>query len=366
MKILYGVQGTGNGHITRARHMAESFAAHSDIEVDYLFSGRSANAFFDMQSFANFQSKRGLTFISENGQIKRLKTALKNNLCSFMNDVSSINMHNYDLVINDFEPVSAWAAKKAGVPSLSLSHQAAFLQNVPTQSQSLLDKTITKYFAPTTHTLGTHWYHFGFHIIPPVVALSLVNQAGKCISDPAVNNPILVYLPFDSLHEIRTQLHVLSEYKFVCYHPKIQAIRVDKNIIWQPLSTATFRYDLIKCAGVISNCGFELSTECLGIGKPLLVKPLRKQYEQLSNAYTLQKLGLCSVLNTLNAEDIDDWLQTKQGMKIDFPTNCDSLVNWIKQGDWDSTANICQSLWRQVTFPTQVKAKLESFISVNN
>ena len=37
MQILYGVQGTGNGHITRARTMARALT-DSSIEVDYLFS----------------------------------------------------------------------------------------------------------------------------------------------------------------------------------------------------------------------------------------------------------------------------------------------------------------------------------------
>jgi UDP:flavonoid glycosyltransferase YjiC (YdhE family) len=39
MKILYGVQGTGNGHITRARAMAAEMHA-AGVEVDFVFSGR--------------------------------------------------------------------------------------------------------------------------------------------------------------------------------------------------------------------------------------------------------------------------------------------------------------------------------------
>ncbi len=39
MKILYGIQGTGNGHITRARVMASCFK-ELGIDVDYVFSGR--------------------------------------------------------------------------------------------------------------------------------------------------------------------------------------------------------------------------------------------------------------------------------------------------------------------------------------
>ena len=41
MKLFYGVQGTGNGHITRAREMAKALA-EAGVEVTYMFSGRAA------------------------------------------------------------------------------------------------------------------------------------------------------------------------------------------------------------------------------------------------------------------------------------------------------------------------------------
>ena len=37
MRILYGVQGTGNGHISRARAMSKALAAYPDLKVTWLF-----------------------------------------------------------------------------------------------------------------------------------------------------------------------------------------------------------------------------------------------------------------------------------------------------------------------------------------
>mgnify|MGYP002700608893 CR=1 FL=1 len=48
MKILYAVQGTGNGHITRARVMAKAFNMRDEVEVDFIFSGRSKEQYFDL------------------------------------------------------------------------------------------------------------------------------------------------------------------------------------------------------------------------------------------------------------------------------------------------------------------------------
>ena len=78
MKIFYGVQGTGNGHISRARVMArELFAAGYD--VTFQFTGRPANKYFEMEIFNDYLVKDGLTFNTHKGQVSYLKTALQSN-----------------------------------------------------------------------------------------------------------------------------------------------------------------------------------------------------------------------------------------------------------------------------------------------
>ena len=74
MRILYGVQGTGNGHLARARPFAPALlrAGH---EVDWLFSGREPSAYFDMDAFGAARHFRGLGLVVRNGRIDRLATA---------------------------------------------------------------------------------------------------------------------------------------------------------------------------------------------------------------------------------------------------------------------------------------------------
>ena len=67
MKILYGVQGTGNGHIARARAMAVAFR-QQNIDVDFLFSGRDESKYFSMEAFGNYQTRSGLTFTANRGR----------------------------------------------------------------------------------------------------------------------------------------------------------------------------------------------------------------------------------------------------------------------------------------------------------
>ena len=65
MKLLYGVQGTGNGHIARARIMAAALSQRSDIDVDFVFTGRAPDKYFDMDVFGQYQTLTGLSFVTK-------------------------------------------------------------------------------------------------------------------------------------------------------------------------------------------------------------------------------------------------------------------------------------------------------------
>ena len=77
MKILYGVQGTGNGHITRSRIVIPLLRSMGH-EVDVIISGRKKEKYFDMETFEPYQIKHGLTFITAKGKVKIVKTRQPN------------------------------------------------------------------------------------------------------------------------------------------------------------------------------------------------------------------------------------------------------------------------------------------------
>lgn len=352
LNILYGVQGTGNGHTTRARVMAKAFQARSDIKVDFLFSGRPKDKYFDMEVFGDFQTRKGLTFIHSDGAIDQLKTVLQAKPIQLLKDIRGLDLSGYDLVLNDFEPVTAWASRLQKVPSISISHQAAFAHDVPKAGQSLTDRIIMNCFAPTQMSLGVHWYHFGHSILPPFIE--------DQISDVTSGSHYLVYLPFESLSEIRTLLESLSEYNFLCFHPDVTQEQDEGHISWRKTSKAGFHKALHSCAGVIANGGFELSSECLQLGKKLLIKPLHGQFEQLSNAKTLDTLGLCQIMMSLDQEKLEQWLDSPPGEAIEFPSDPSALVDWLVKRNWHDTETVVKELWQQVRFPDRVQQQLNA------
>lgn len=343
MKILYGIQGTGNGHITRARVLAKALA-QSNAEVDYLFSGRPADQYFDMERFGQYRTFDGLTFHHEHGKISYLKTVKSAKLLQVIKDVRNLDLSNYDLVINDFEPISAWAARSAKVPVINISHQAVFtFEKVPSRGLGWLNRQILKYFAPSDLSLGVHWFHFGQNIIPPFI------EREPSHSEPTED--ILVYMPFESLEEISELLNGQHNRRFIVYHPDVLEDAESAAISYRKPCRAGFLSDLEICSGVIANAGFELSSEALCVGKKILLKPLDGQFEQASNAETLKQLGLASVMNGLDEAALEAWLLEPNNEAINYPSDPKPLVDWILAGDYQQPELLCKKLWQSISIP---------------
>lgn len=359
MKILYGVQGTGNGHIARSRAMALAFAKVG-AEVDFLFSGREPTAYFSMEAFGNYQTRRGLTFISHHGKIDPFKTAVQARPRQFLRDIRELDLSGYDVVINDFEPVSAWAARQQKVPCIGISHQNSFRYPIPASERGLLDRLLMRYFAPCDQQIGLHWHHFDQPLLPPVVHLNATHLETEHLQSSSsdvgsTESQVLVYLPFEDLTEIITLLQALKPQTFVCYHPEQQVQERQGNVLLKPLSHQHFMHDLRQCDAVISNAGFELPSEALALGKKLLVKPLAGQFEQQNNANTLVRLGLASRLDQLELAVIRPWLVKAPAKPVDFPCVATALVDWVIAGKWQqqgSLVELSKSLWAQVAYPS--------------
>lgn len=339
MKILYGVQGTGNGHTTRARIMAKALA-NAGAQVDWVFSGRERDKFFDMEAFGNFQAYRGLTFATQSGKVLYLKTALTSNLTQLYQDTKKVRVEGYDFIINDFEPVSAWAAKRAGKKVIGISHQNAFFYNIPKADSNFFVNWFMRNFAPVTMPIGLHWHHFNQPILPPMVEHSHY---------PNLSTPkhYLVYLPFAGLNDIVPQLREFPDYHFFVYQP-VPAAYDDGHIHVRPFSREGFQMDLHQCEGVICSAGFELPSEAIHLGKKILVQPVAGQMEQKSNALALDQLGYGQVAKRFDVETLGKWLPLKAPAKPrDYPDVAKALVNWLMAGGGEDISTLQQQLWRE-------------------
>ena len=341
MKILYGVQGTGNGHITRARMMARHLARR-DVEVQFLFSGRPAERYFDMEVFGDFQLRDGLTFATDNGRINVLKTITTAKPLRFIRDVRALDVADYDLVVTDFEPVSAWAARLQGKTAIGIGHQYAFgYPEVPQSGVDFRNQLIMRYFAPTRYRLGLHWDHFNAPVVPPIVDTEELQRPAACGAH------IVVYLPFENQQTVAALLQQFPEQHFIQYSPEL----VDRelgHIQQRKTSLHSFKHDLCSASGVICNSGFELISECLHLGIPALTRPVSGQSEQLGNAAALRQLGLATVMDSLDHPSIANWLAARPQLSPQsYPDVAEAICDWLLSGQWQDSAALVESLWQR-------------------
>jgi uncharacterized protein (TIGR00661 family) len=339
MKILYGVQATGNGHITRARVMAGALAAQG-LDVDYLFSGRPPEQLFDMEPFGDYRCRRGLTFqYGAGGRVDALGTLCNNSLWQLWDDIRALDLRAYDLVISDFEPVTAWAARRQGVPSVGIAHQYVFNYDLPGKHQGRLTRSAIRLMAPVDTAIGLHWHHFEQPILPPLISsprYPVTLEADK----------ILVYLPHESRAQLIDWFSRFRHHRFVVYCDCTQ-LQVQGNLAFKPFSRDGFERDLASCAGVISNSGFGLTSETVQYGKKLLSKPYRGQVEQLSNAEIMQQLGLATVMRgECDLVQLEAWLQQPNPAPAPYPDVAAALARWIAQGQAEPAADLARRLWR--------------------
>ena len=339
MRIFYGVQGTGNGHITRARVMAKELYA-AGIEVTFQFTGRPAHKYFDMDIFNGYQLRTGLTFNTDKGQVNYLKTALDAKPITFIKDVKSLDLSGYDVIISDFEPVTAWAAKSQRKPVLGIGHQYAFNHNIPRKGTDPIADQVMKYFAPADREVGLHWHHFGQAILPPIIDTL---ETPKSI----IKNKIIVYLPFEDQNEVIRLLAPFENFDFHIYSPDM-AVSKFKHITCNPLSRDGFQKDLYDSSGIISNAGFELASEALQLGKKILAKPLHAQMEQISNAAALQQLGYGHTMTDMDILVIEHWLHDNHAVHITYPNIAKVLVQWIQDGMPEMDTDFIEAIWDTV------------------
>lgn len=340
MKILYGIQGTGNGHITRSLALVPLLRS-SGNDVKVIISGRERSKLFGVEDLKPYETYSGLTFKTSNGKINKINTLFHSKPFRFIADVLKINLKEIDLVITDFEPITAWASKLKGIKSLGIGHQYAFLHDIPLAGKNILSEIILKYFAPADYNIGLHWHHFNQNIFPPIL------PPHKYVNDYQNEKKILVYLPFEELSDIIKILKPFKNHKFCIYHKVAKKIK-DENMTIKPFSRAGFDKDFFLSEKVLCNAGFELPSESLILGKSLLIKPLVGQIEQESNAAAINQLRLGMVMESLDRRIIGKWIDSTKKKLINYPDFAQEIVDLINSMQFDNIEHFSKKIWKKI------------------
>jgi uncharacterized protein (TIGR00661 family) len=324
MKILYAIQGTGNGHLSRARDIIP-ILQKKNIELDILVSGTQAD--INIPYPIAYQLK-GLSFIfGKKGGVDVWKTYLRAKTMRLHKEITNLPVENYDLIINDFEPVSAWACKLLKKPCISLSHQSAILTpNAPKpKKKDPLGKLILKKYAPTTKQYGFHFKSYQDNIFTPVIRQDIRNVECK------TGEHYTVYLPSYDDKKIINVLTKANNVKWQVFSKHCKETYIFKNITIQPITNESFVESMATSKGILCGAGFETPAEALFMRKKLMVIPMKGQYEQQCNAEALKDMGV-PVIKTLkkkHLKTIIKWLDSDTIVEVNYPDNTEKIIDLL-------------------------------------
>jgi uncharacterized protein (TIGR00661 family) len=323
MKILYALQGTGNGHICRAKEIVPLLMQHG--EVDVLISGTQCDI---DPGFPVKNRLHGLGFIfGKKGGVDIMATYRKNNLASFSKEVQELPVEDYDMVINDFEPVSAWACYFKKKPCVGLSHQYAVLNKWAPRSKKAdpVGRAVLKYYAPVSLGYGLHFDAYDKQIYPPVI------REDVRMLHPQHGSHYTVYLPAYDDNRIISMLSLFKEVQWQVFSKHSRHAYDEQNISIRPITSQAFLESMSTAAGVLCGAGFETPAEAMYLEKKLMVIPMKGQYEQQCNAAALKKMGI-PVLRSLkkkHASKIEAWLQSAKVVPAHYPHRTAEIIETL-------------------------------------
>lgn len=323
MKILYAIQGTGNGHLSRSMDIVPLLKKMGDVDV--LVSGTQGDLALP------FQVKyvlHGFGFVfGKKGGVDIWASFLKSRFRKFIHEINTLPVEDYDLVINDFEPVSAWACYMKNKPCIGLSHQAAVLSNnAPKPADTdMMGRLILKNYAPVSAQYGFHFSKFDANIFTPVIRQQVRDQK------IANKGHYTVYLP---AYDDKRLVKRLSEFKDVqwdVFSKHNKKTFKHKNVSIQPIDNEKFIKSMAESAAVLCGGGFETPAEALYMKKKLLVIPMKTQYEQQLNAAALKQMGV-TVVKSLKPKHNDiilDWINNGKPIPVNYPDTTQAILDLV-------------------------------------
>lgn len=336
MKIFYAVQATGNGHISRAMDLLPHLQQYGSVDI--FLSGNNSNLSLDAP--VRYRSKGLSLYYNCKGGLDFWQLIKDYQPLRLRQEVKDLPVEKYDLIINDFDYITAAACAKKNIPSVNFGHQASFQSALAPRpsTKSTAGEWILKNYAKASRYIGLHFKSYDNFIFTPVVKKEILEAS------PEDRNYVTVYLPSYCEPQLINIFQPFGDIHFEIFCSQTREPKTYDNISFLPVNKKLFNQSLINCTGIITGGGFETPAEALHLGKKIMTIPIRSQYEQQCNAAALEKLGV------LKLKSIDN----------DFETH---LYNWMNEGrvlkmDYSQTIPQClEFLFENKEYEREKEAK---------
>ena len=312
-KIVYGLSGEGSGHSSRSREMITYLLGkgHQVKAVSYDRGYRNLKDDFDIMEVT------GLRMVNKDNKISITKTFAENfnNISKVFESSEEVKQKMFkdyqpDLVITDFEPMTAYLANYFDLPLITIDNQHRFRYMefpCPTdmKAEAIFVENLIRAIVPRPSISLITTFYFGnvkndrALLFPPILRRKIQKTESRA------GNHILVYVTqaYDQLPEV---LKTFDRETFYIYGYNREG--QDDNLTFKGFDRDGFRLDLASCKCIIGTAGFTLITEALALRKPYCSIPVQGQFEQVMNAIMLEELGYGKNVSELTRETISSFL----------------------------------------------------------
>lgn len=327
--ILYGVNGEGAGHSTRAREVLAHLQSRGHAVHVASFDRGLKNLAGDFEVTEIF----GLRLWYLRNRVRYGRTVLKNlaRIPRAANSVRKIvrlaEEWKIDLVITDFEPIACHVGHKLRLPIISVDNQHVLIRGEISyprkyRREAAATKLVTRFMTPRADVylvisfFPSRLKKKNTFLFPPILRRQILEARSS------LGESVLVYVttPAPDLPAILKRIRQ----RFVCYGFGREG--TDGNLVFKQSSLATFLEDLRSAKAVIANAGFSLISEALYLGKPYLAWPMKRQFEQVFNAFYIDKMGYGVCWDDLDKERVESFL-----FNLDFYR--ENLANYPRENN---------------------------------
>jgi uncharacterized protein (TIGR00661 family) len=257
----------------------------------------------------------GFHFAYVNNRVRYRRTLAKNLITvpkaarSFAKLMRQTDDWQIEVVITDFEPMSCHAGRRKKLPVISIDNQHCLTNTdvvLPNKHRrdAAAARIATRLMTPHAQAyLVTSFFPVrakksNTFVVPPILRREVLE------TKPVTGEHVLIYVtsPSPDLAALLKQVRC----KFFAYGFGREG--QDGNILFKKPSMESFLRDLAGCKAIIANAGFSLVSEALYLGKPYLAVPVEHQFEQIFNAYFLDKEGYGAFWEELTREKVESFL----------------------------------------------------------
>lgn len=300
VRIVYGVQSTGKGHLSRLLGLLPLFRREGhDLLVFVTGRWDPPSYFLDALAPTRYRRFAGVSMVedgvggvSKRGTVKAFATRLPGLFHSFRRAQRLISVFNPDLIVSDFDPVTgspfvAPSVLKVGIGNHFTLARPGAAHPPGLKMERFNVRVVEKLFTSGLDVrIGCHFYPLDEETLPPIL------RPDALAYEPENRGHLLVYHAFPGLLEpIVDYAKRHPETPIVVYGYRSRPRGVPDSVRFEN-DANRFLADLATCDAFVGTAGFQTIAEAFYFGKKLVMQPIEGHYEQLWNAAEVERHGM--------------------------------------------------------------------------